>query len=170
MVFPSDILAIFGRHGGTLAPTDAQIRVPPTLNAVAEIPSRVQILGNGAGFPAQTQSFVADFTQFSNNAGGAIDVSFIQLNPGLWDLNLSWMVSGNDTGKDIGVYVRTADAAPVSSFIMRVRCQFANTILSGFQTMRLSLNQVIDVRLQIQNSAAATRLDLQGSLLANRLG
>lgn len=169
MIFPSHILQIFNKHAGTQSLQDSMLTVPPTLQPTVELPSEVITMGNGGGFPQMQESFILDTLQFSSNASGAIDVSIVQLGPGLWDLNYSVRFSSDDIGHESGVYVkdsRTANVVFLEDF-SRISAAGETNV---HRLLRLALEATMDLRVSIANTAAGKTTRLRWCILANRLG
>ncbi len=174
MNFPSTILSIFGKHSGTQNPLDAQITINPELNAVLEIPTITNILGNGAGFPLQGQSFALDFTQQVTNAAGLLDVSVVTIAPGLWDLDFFAQCYSNDTTAGTSrvlLYFRDVDTL-LSVVILCFRPFFPTLADQTSRKLRIAVNAktALDIRVFISNTAATKTTDFDGSIFANRLG
>jgi len=171
MKFPSTILAIFNKHAGMQAAGDGIISVPNVLTPTIELPSRMQLLGNGAGFPSQSQSFALDYTQASLNAAGAISASLVFLAPGLWEIiaMLAYISDDTSTTKTGRFFIREQASALTVCLASWVPIGATNQFID-FYRWRLSLATQHELFIDGSNTAAAKTTLMNGSLVVNRLG
>jgi len=99
MQVPSNVLAAFRSHAGTMIPDDGIIIVPNELQLTAEVPTPLLIFPPNVTTSPNT-SFVTNATVFRSNAGAALATGIATLSAGVWKIRALCAFGSNwsDTG------------------------------------------------------------------------
>lgn len=173
MNFPTSLLSIFAKHGGTQDPADAVLEVPRSLVPVVEVPEVLLQLVTGTLSPEVQQTSFALESEFEAIFGGAaVNASLCILAPGVWDLvvNLAYRANFTSYLHSAGISIfkaGTSDGAGLANFgpdtnqkTQVIRHRIAHDHPAGFE---------IKMALGVP-PAAGNKHDLIAHIWANRLG
>lgn len=172
MNFPSSILAIFGKHGGTQNPLDSNISVPNVLLPVIEIPNAVvsaQELNSDATL--QRDTFHRDSSVTVSNAAMS-DQVFVNLAPGLWDITLICRQLANYTNLGRFAFVYASVNGTAGSVFLFSSAAVTNVVDREIIKFRVAVANAAGYGIftQVAANGVGESQRLDTAIIANRMG